>query len=59
MPGITLEKRSPLMELMPIVAIAGPSHNKGKSREQAEMEEGAVKKVQPPSLTITKYEGVC
>jgi hypothetical protein len=58
MPGVSLEKRSPLKELILLNTIASPSKDKGKSREQVEMEEGKVEKAQSPSLTVSKYEGV-
>ena len=57
MPGASLERRSLLKELIPIEAVAGPSKDKGKSREEKEMGKGAIKKVQSSSLTISEYEG--
>jgi hypothetical protein len=50
-----LEKRSPLKELIPIEA--SPNKDKGKSREEGELEEEAVKRVQSPSLTASEYVG--
>jgi hypothetical protein len=44
MPGVTSEKHSPLKDLVPIKPAASPSQVKGKLKEQAEMEEGAIKK---------------
>jgi hypothetical protein len=58
MPRVSLAKRSPLKELVLTKGVAGPSHDKGKSREQVEMEEGAIEKAQSPSLTVSKYMGV-
>jgi hypothetical protein len=43
MPGVVLEKRSPLKELVPIEAVASPSKIKGKSKEE-EMDEGTIEK---------------
>jgi hypothetical protein len=57
MPGVTLDKRSPLKELVPIETFAGPSHETGKSREEHEMDEGAVEKAKSPSVTVFEYEG--
>jgi hypothetical protein len=56
--GVTIKKRSPLKELVPTEAVAGPSHDKGKSREQAEMDKGAAEKARSLSLTVSKYVGV-
>lgn len=53
--GVVLEKRSPLKDLVLIEVIAGPGKDKGKSREQDEMDEGAIKKAQSPSLTMLEY----
>ena len=55
MPGVALEKRSPLKELIPIEVVAGSSQGKGKSREEKEMDKGAIEKAQSPSLTMSKY----
>jgi hypothetical protein len=43
--------------LVPIESEAGPSRDKGKSKEQVEMEEGKPEKAQYQSLTVSKYEG--
>jgi hypothetical protein len=56
--GVAWELNSPLKELFPIESTAGPSHDKGKGREQVEMDEGKPEKAQSPSLTISEYEGV-
>jgi hypothetical protein len=58
MPGVAWELKSPLKELIPIELMAGPSHDKGKGKEQAEMDEGKPEKAQSPSLTVSEYEGV-
>jgi hypothetical protein len=50
-------ERSPLKDLVPIKSVVGPSQDKGRSREQAEMEEGAIEKAQSPSLTVSEYKG--
>jgi hypothetical protein len=44
MPGVAWELKSPIKELIPIESVAGPSQDKGKGREQAEMDEGKPKK---------------
>jgi hypothetical protein len=51
MPGIGWEKCEPLKEL---ILITSPS----KSKEEKEMNEGAVEKAQSPSLTVTKYKSM-
>jgi hypothetical protein len=57
MPGIGWEKHSPLKDSVPIESIAAPSKDKGKSKEQGEMEEGKPERAQSPSLTVSQYEG--
>jgi hypothetical protein len=42
--GITWELKSPIKELIPIESMAGPSREKGKGREHAEMDEGKPEK---------------
>jgi hypothetical protein len=56
-PGVNWEKCSPLKDLVPIESVASPSQDKGKGREQWEMDEGRPEKAQSPSLTISEYEG--
>jgi hypothetical protein len=43
MPGV-VQERAPLRELVPIKVVAGSSWDRGKSRGQAEMDKGAIKK---------------
>jgi hypothetical protein len=57
MPGIGWEKHSPLTDLVPIESVVGLSKDKGKSKEQTEMEEGKSKKAHSLSLTISEFEG--
>jgi hypothetical protein len=45
MPGVSWELKSPLKELIPIKSMAGPSQDKGKDKEQIEMDEGKSEKV--------------
>jgi hypothetical protein len=58
MPGIGWETCFPLKDLVPIESEVGPSQDKGKGKEQAEMDEGKPEKAQFPSLTVSEYEGV-
>jgi hypothetical protein len=44
MPGIGWEQCLPLKDLVLIESTAGPSQDKGKSKEQAEMDAGKPKK---------------
>jgi hypothetical protein len=57
MPGVNWELKSPLKELVPIESTAGPSHDKGNGREQAEMDEGKSERAWSISLTISKFPG--
>jgi hypothetical protein len=56
-PGIEM-KREPLKGLVPIKAIASPSSSKGKSEEEKEMEEGAIKRARSMSLTVLEYNNL-
>jgi hypothetical protein len=49
---------SPLRDLVPIESITSPSQDKGKGREQVEMDEGKLEKARSPSLTVSEYDGV-
>ena len=51
------EVRSPLKDLIPIEASAGPSQDKGKGRAIEAMDEGKSERACSVSLTISKYEG--
>jgi hypothetical protein len=57
MPGISWETHFPLKDLVLIESKAGPNQDKGKGKEQVEMDKGKPEKAQSPSLTISEYEG--
>ena len=53
----SVELKSPLRDLVPIDAMAGPSQDKGKGRAVEVMHQGKSERARSVSVTVSEYEG--